>query len=325
MAGGAKITPGSPKKGGALTKATSPRNKGGDDESIDSALSDDDGSDYDSVSDEENEEKKEEDESETTGTGKRKGKRMIAGETEEEITDKMFRDQARKAELQDTLSQFMEKPKVVEVVKKKEFKNHTWLPIPVYGWRLRRALDCCVHVPLEDAVLESNVGQVRSFLVRWSKRKEGFERINQVDEKGRGALSLALKEGREDIADFIISIGEANPNISDKYVRACAYMCTARPPINLPATHHQQGYEAETAASRGDAGPGQHYTEARVAISDGRLQRRDGHDAPHACMQIGARVRLRDAYRDGGKLREEGQVRMDAIALRGLRRRHRHH
>jgi len=216
MAGGAKITPGSPKKGGALTKATSPRNKGGDDESIDSALSDDDGSDYDSVSDEENEEKKEEDESETTGTGKRKGKRMIAGETEEEITDKMFRDQARKAELQDTLSQFMEKPKVVEVVKKKEFKNHTWLPIPVYGWRLRRALDCCVHVPLEDAVLESNVGQVRSFLVRWSKRKEGFERINQVDEKGRGALSLALKEGREDIADFIISIGEANPNISDK-------------------------------------------------------------------------------------------------------------
>ena len=67
--------------------------------------------------------------------------------------------------------------------------------------------------------------QVRSFLVRWSKRKEGFERINRVDEKGRGALSLALKEGREDIADFIISIGEANPNISDKYVaraRTCA-------------------------------------------------------------------------------------------------------
>ena len=108
--------------------------------------------------------------------------------------------------------------------------------------------------------------QVRSFLVRWSKRKEGFERINRVDEKGRGALSLALKEGREDIADFIISIGEANPNISDKYVSACTYMCTARPPINLPATHHQQGYKAETAASRGDAGPGQHYTEARVAI-----------------------------------------------------------
>lgn len=160
MAGGAKITPASPKKGGALTKVTSPKNKGGGNDSIDSALSDDDSSDYDTESDEETEEKKEEDESETTGTGKRKGKRMIAGETEEEITDKMFRDEARKAVLQDTLSKFMEKPKVVEKPKKKEFKNHTWLPIPVYGWRVRRILDCCVHVPLEDAVLESNVGQV---------------------------------------------------------------------------------------------------------------------------------------------------------------------
>ena len=62
---------------------------------------------------------------------------------------------------------------------------------------------------------------MRSFLVRWSKRKEGFERINQVDDRGRGALSLALKEGREDIADFIISIGEANPNLADKCVLAC--------------------------------------------------------------------------------------------------------
>mmetsp|Transcript_89526 Transcript_89526/g.255709 ORF Transcript_89526/g.255709 Transcript_89526/m.255709 type:complete len:341 (-) Transcript_89526:600-1622(-) len=340
MAGGAKITPGSPKKGGALTKATSPRNKGGDDESIDSALSDDDGSDYDSVSDEENEEKKEEDESETTGTGKRKGKRMIAGETEEEITDKMFRDQARKAELQDTLSQFMEKPKVVEVVKKKEFKNHTWLPIPVYGWRLRRALDCCVHVPLEDAVLESNVGQVRSFLVRWSKRKEGFERINQVDEKGRGALSLALKEGREDIADFIISIGEANPNISDKDTKLKPlHHAVMQDQVNTiqklawrsgPTAFVSFFACAVPAACMADfltpPPPVHTHICGRASqLSDGRLQRRDGHDAPHACMQIGARVRLRDAYRDGGKLREEGQVRMDAIALRGLRRRHRHH
>lgn len=85
--------------------------------------------------------------------------------------------------------------------------------------------------------------QVRSFLVRWSKRKEGFERINQVDEKGRGALSLALKEGREDIADFIISIGEANPNLADRYVLASARARVhSTISTNLTATPYLQGH-----------------------------------------------------------------------------------
>lgn len=184
-----------------------------DDDSYDSL---DESSDYD-TEEEEEEEVAEEKKDAVDGAagGKRKGKRMIAGEQEKVVTDKMLRDKARKEELALALTEFTEKPKVVEPPKKKAFQNHTWIPIPVYGWHLRRCIGCCVHVPLEDAVLESNVGQVRNFLVRWSKRKEGFERINQVDDKGRGALSIALKEGREDIADFIISIGEANPNIAD--------------------------------------------------------------------------------------------------------------
>ena len=75
---GAKITPASPKKGGALAKVTSPKskgaltkatNKGAGDASVDSALSDDDSSDYDTDSDEEKDEEKKEEDDESATTG----------------------------------------------------------------------------------------------------------------------------------------------------------------------------------------------------------------------------------------------------------------
>ena len=46
---------------------------------------------------------------------------------------------------------------------------------------------------------------------------KGPERINEYDEKGRSALSIAIKEGREDIADLILSSSDSDPDIRDKW------------------------------------------------------------------------------------------------------------
>uniref|UniRef100_A0A6V2QUB7 Uncharacterized protein n=1 Tax=Heterosigma akashiwo TaxID=2829 RepID=A0A6V2QUB7_HETAK len=72
---------------------------------------------------------------------------------------------------------------------------------PLY--KLRRKIGCgCAHVPLNLAVIEGSEAEVKRTLRRLTKKDP--DKVNEYDFKGRTALSLAVKEKREDLADLIL-------------------------------------------------------------------------------------------------------------------------
>lgn len=148
-------------------------------------------------------------EASVTSSTKKKSKRVVVGQVAQHRTKKESRDALRQEVLDEIMEDFAAKPDAEP--EKQPPKDHRR---PLY--RIRRILNCCVHVPLEEAVLEGNTDQVRSYVTRWGNKEGGSERINWRNDKGRSALSLAIKEQREDLADFIISIGEANVDQSDR-------------------------------------------------------------------------------------------------------------
>ena len=81
---------------------------------------------------------------------------------------------------------------------------------------LRRTLGCA-HIDLHTCVLEGNLRACRRAIKRFDNKKDKFGKINELDVRGRTALSLAVKEKREDIADLILSDGDSDPDCRDKW------------------------------------------------------------------------------------------------------------
>jgi len=117
------------------------------------------------------------------------------------------RAKAREQTVDQLLTEYAHNPHAKVKVKKKKVKRY-----PCYGCR---KVIGCAHVDLHTAVLEGNLSTLRSTLRRLGKRNP--ERINEYDEKGRTALSISVKEGREDIADLILSSSDSDPDVRDKW------------------------------------------------------------------------------------------------------------
>lgn len=105
------------------------------------------------------------------------------------------------------LNEYAADPRAKTKVAKKVVKRY-----PLYA--LRKAFGCA-HVDLHVAVLEGNLPLVRKTLRRLQKKCP--DSVNEQDAKGRTALSLAVKEGREDIVDLILSSQDSNPDLRDKW------------------------------------------------------------------------------------------------------------
>ncbi|GMI29706.1 hypothetical protein TrCOL_g8954 [Triparma columacea] len=105
------------------------------------------------------------------------------------------------------LSEYAHNPNATVKVKKKKVKRY-----PCYN--CRKFLGCA-HVDIHTAVLEGKLGRVRRVVRRLGKKSPTA--INEIDENGRTALSLAIKESREDIADLILSSSNSDPDIRDKW------------------------------------------------------------------------------------------------------------
>ncbi|CAN0441698.1 unnamed protein product, partial [Ectocarpus sp. 8 AP-2014] len=114
------------------------------------------------------------------------------------------RDVLREEVMTQVLQDYRTKPVVEAKVQHQQF---VW---PLY--RLRRLLGWA-HVELHDAVLDGNIDMVKATLLRYIRKCPS--KINDYDEEGRTALSLALMEQREDIADLIISIDDTDINAPD--------------------------------------------------------------------------------------------------------------
>ncbi|CAM9559082.1 unnamed protein product, partial [Ectocarpus fasciculatus] len=114
------------------------------------------------------------------------------------------RDVLREEVMTQVLQDYRTKPVVEAKVHHQQF---VW---PLF--RLRRLLGWA-HVELHDAVLDGNIDIVKATLLRYIRKCPS--KINDYDEEGRTALSLALMEQREDIADLIISIDDTDINAPD--------------------------------------------------------------------------------------------------------------
>ncbi|CAN0377893.1 unnamed protein product [Ectocarpus sp. 12 AP-2014] len=114
------------------------------------------------------------------------------------------RDVLREEVMTQVLQDYRTKPVVEAKVHHQQF---VW---PLY--RLRRLLGWA-HVELHDAVLDGNIDIVKATLLRYIRKCPS--KINDYDKEGRTALSLALMEQREDIADLIISIDDTDINAPD--------------------------------------------------------------------------------------------------------------
>lgn len=105
------------------------------------------------------------------------------------------------------LTEYAHNPHATVKVKKKKVKRY-----PCYNCR---TILGCAHVDLHTAVLEGKMRLVRRVVRRLGKKNPTA--VNEFDENGRTALSLAVKEGREDIADLILSSSNSDPDIRDKW------------------------------------------------------------------------------------------------------------
>jgi ankyrin repeat protein len=165
---------------------------------------------YSSSDEEAGSDEEEEEDMSSLDTSKLKGRiRTIGQEEEKGRSIKDSRDQKRKQEMKSLLKEFKSQP---EPEDKEKIKVHRR---PCYGLRRWIGWNCCVHVPLDEAVLEGQSRQVRRFVRRWAKRKESYKMMNIMDKEGRTALSVALKTDREDMAETICSMGEVNVNLAD--------------------------------------------------------------------------------------------------------------
>ena len=114
----------------------------------------------------------------------------------------------REGMIDSVLTEYASNP-VAQVVKVKKKKVGRY---PCYN--CRKAFGCA-HTDLHTAVLEGKLSTLRKTLRRLAKTKP--ELINELDEKGRSPLSLAVKEGRENIADLILSASDSDPDVRDKW------------------------------------------------------------------------------------------------------------
>jgi hypothetical protein len=144
-------------------------------------------------------------------TSKLKGRVRLVGEQEEKTaTMKDLRAKKRRNEYKEIMKEFKAQSEPEDQTEIKVYRY------PCYGFR--RWLNCCVHVPMQEAVLENQSKHVRRFVRRWAKKRDGHKMMNLTDKKGRTALSLALKVDKVDMAETICSQGEVNVNLPDKGV-----------------------------------------------------------------------------------------------------------
>jgi hypothetical protein len=116
---------------------------------------------------------------------------------------------ARESTVDDLLTEFASNPHATVKVKKKKVRR-----FPCYG--IRKVMGCA-HVDLHTTVVEGKLSTCRRTLRRLGKKRDASDRINEHDARGRTALSLAVKEGREDLADLILSSTDSDPDCRDKW------------------------------------------------------------------------------------------------------------
>ena len=121
---------------------------------------------------------------------------------------KAARNRARELEIEETLAEYTAKPKVSDDGPKKG-------PPKPCCWDIRRFFNCCITVPLHEAVVDGEAGMTMKSMQKLNKKAATRPLVNQYDDWGRTALALAVREEREDLADLILSL-EANPDKPDK-------------------------------------------------------------------------------------------------------------
>ena len=119
-----------------------------------------------------------------------------SGDVPKETTDEL---------MQDVLADFRANPQALAV--DDDLTAHYWPCFP-----LRKILGLA-EVGLHDAVLDGDVEGVRAAVHRLSKRAP--RRLNEYDPQGRTALSLAVKTGREDVADQLIGMPHVELGVPD--------------------------------------------------------------------------------------------------------------
>jgi hypothetical protein len=156
---------------------------------------DDDNSDsIPSISTEEDEEEEEEEDQDDGGAAMR-------GDQEKTLGGR--RGAARDAEARDVLNAWKERPEP------REHKDYTDYKYPCYN--LRWFMGCCIRYPIEDTVVLGDIELVISTAKRVKRRfpDDWRARMNVRHEKygGHTLTSLAILEGRQDIAEWLIENG----------------------------------------------------------------------------------------------------------------------
>ncbi|GMI53077.1 hypothetical protein TeGR_g1140 [Tetraparma gracilis] len=148
------------------------------------------------------------------GDDKKKKKQKEEDDGEEKMHGTASVDAAAKARaharenvVDELLTEYAAEPHTKVKMKKKKVRRY-----PCYNFR---KIIGCAHVDLHTCVLEGKLGRCRRTLRRLGKKHA--ERINEHDVRGRTALSLAVKESREDIADLILSSTDSDPDLRDKW------------------------------------------------------------------------------------------------------------
>lgn len=200
-----------------------------------------------SSSDDDDDEEEQEEATVSSGKSKRRGKVRVAGEEEEEITEKNKRDEARKNEMKEVLEEVAKKPKADLKAPPKKRRRQCGPFYPIC-----RFFNCCIRIPIHEAVLEANSSQVRRNLSKFNGKKQGSAEQNVRDEKGRTPLDVALKEEREDIADLMLSFGNhINANIKDRQGFSLLHTAVQLEQVNSIGKFEQRGVEVDAVDETG--------------------------------------------------------------------------
>lgn len=113
--------------------------------------------------------------------------RELSSEEEASKYMREKRNKARELEIEEVLADYTAKPKPIPPpVKKKKRRGCCY--------SFRRAMNCCIKVPLHEAVVDGESNMTLRAMQRLNKKAKTKPMVNAYDEWGRTALALAIKE-----------------------------------------------------------------------------------------------------------------------------------